>query len=300
MISFIMMAYNVEDYICEAVKELQKENKVKWELIIVEDFSEDNTFNVVQKFIANDNRIMLVKNIAKGKVIGTNYGYTLTSGDIVKCIDSDDILLYDFFKEYENMKDYDAHCHGAFVVDSKLNIMSTYYINNILLNTTYKEVVNNFISLPKCFWSFKREIADKIFPMPENLPFEDVWMAILIKKYSKSILNINKPLYLYRQHGAQTFGGILNYNIDKVIFRANRLIKLIDIIENEQNYLIEGIENPFKDMKIYLELQSNKASIIKILNSEIYLVKKLKLILILYFPSLATFITKLKWQLGKK
>ncbi len=300
MISFIMMAYNVENYIEEAILELQKETEVKWELIIVEDFSDDDTFEIAKRMADKDERIALVKNISKGKVIGTNYGYSLTKGDIIKCIDSDDILEQDFFREYNNMKNYDAHCHSAFIVNSKLNNLGIYNINPILINTSYNDVINNFISLPKWSWSYKRELADKIFPMPENLPFEDVWISILIKKYSTSFLNINKPLYLYRQHDSNTFGGILNYNIDKVVFRANRLIKLIDIIENEQKYLIEGINKPFEDMKVYLDLQSNKANIYKILNSKITFIKKIKLILIIHSPSVAIFITKIKWKVDKR
>lgn len=295
-----MMAYNVEEYIEEAILELQKENNIEWELIIVEDYSEDNTFELASKIANNDVRIKLVKNKSKGKVIGTNYGYSLTNGDIIKCIDSDDILKQDFFREYEKMKHYDSHCHSAFIVDNNLNILSTYNVNREFISTSYENVVNNLISLPKWTWSFKREIADKIFPMPENLPFEDVWISILIKKYSNSIYNTDKPLYLYRQHDTQTFGGILNYNIDKVVFRANRLIKLIEIFEKEQTYLIESISIPFSEMKTYLNLQSTKASILKILSAKIKFIKKIKLILLLHFPKIATFITKIKWKLDKR
>ena len=254
MISFIMMAYNAEDYISEAIEELQKENIIDWELIIVEDFSDDNTYEIAKQYADRDDRITLVKNIAKGKVIGTNYGYSLTKGDIIKCIDSDDILKHEFFREYEILKKYDAHCHDALIVDEKLNLMGKYSANPKIINATYQEVLNNLISLPKWSWSFKREIANNIFPMPENLPFEDVWMSIAIKKYSKSIYHLNKPIYLYRQHSTNTYGGILNYNPEKVIFRANRLIKLTNIIENEQQYLLENIKEPFKEMKIYLPM----------------------------------------------
>jgi len=300
MISFIMMAKNVEEYIEEAILSLQKVDYIPWELVIVEDHSSDSTFDIITKLAANDDRIIAVKNKFNGKVLGTNYGYTLTKGDIIKCIDSDDILLEDFFKEYKNLEKNDAHCHSAYIVDNRLNIMGTYHVNRELIDSSYSHVVSNLISLPKCFWSFKREIAEKIFPMPENLPFEDVWISLNIKKYSKSIYHINRPVYLYRQHNNNTFGGILNYSTDKVVFRANRLIKLIDIIENEHKYLIKNIEDPFKEMKVYLKLQSTKANILKILASKISLIKKLKLILILHFPSLASFITKIKWWLDKK
>lgn len=294
------MAYNVENYIEEAIVELQKETIAEWELIIIEDFSDDDTFEVTKRIVDKDSRITLVKNISKGKVIGTNYGYSLTKGDIIKCIDSDDILKQNFFREYENMKKYDAHCHDSLIVSHKLEPMGIYNVNPAILNYTYEEVLRNLISLPKAYWSFKRELADKFFPMPVNLPFEDVWISLNIKKYAKSIYHINKPIYLYRQHENQVFGGILNYDRDKVVFRAKRLIKLIDIIENERSYLIDGANNPLDEMKVYLGLQSLSSSKLEILFSKIIFLKKMKLLLMMYYPSLASWITKLKWYMDKR
>ena len=295
-----MMAYNVENYIEEAIVELQKENNIEWELIIVEDFSDDNTFEIAKKIADDDSKITLVKNISKGKVIGTNYGYTLTSGDIIKCIDSDDILKKDFFKLYDEMQKYDAHCHSATIVNNNLQRISSYHVNPLIINKTYEYVISNFISLPKWSWSFKRTIADKVFPIPENLPFEDVWISIAVKYYAKSILNIKNELYLYRQHTSQTFGGILNYNINKVRFRAERLLKYVVIIEDEQKFLIKNISYPFTYIKEYLLLQTSQASIIKIVRSRLTIKDKIKLILILHYPELATNITKFKWYINKK
>jgi len=298
MISFIMMAYNVEHYIADAILELQKENRINWELIIVDDFSTDNTFQKAKYFADKDNRIKLVNNITKGKVSGTNYGYSLTKGNIIKCIDSDDILLVEFFNDYRNMINHDAHCHNAYITDNKLNIQSVYNINPLLISKSYEFVLSNLISLPKWSWSFKREIAEKIFPMPETLPFEDVWIGLAIKKYSKDIYTMNKPLYLYRQHKNQTFGGIVNYDSEKVIFRSKRLLKLIEVIKNE-NRLIEGFDIKIFDSArlINVLMSMNKVNIFTILKSKLKLSIKIKIILIKKMPNMAKFVTLLKWKL---
>lgn len=301
MISFIMMAYNVENYISDAIVELQKENEVKWELIIVDDFSTDSTFEVAKKFADQDDRIKLVKNITKGKVTGTNYGYSLTSGDIIKCIDSDDVLLQDFFRHYDEMLKYDAHCHSSYITDNKLKIQTIYEHNPLMLSKDYEFVLSNLISFPKVSWSFNREIAEKIFPMPENLPFEDVWISMIVKKNAKNIFTFRKPVYLYRQHDNQTFGGIINYNSDRVVFRAKRLLKLMDVFENEP-MVTDGFEKDiFDTAKVYNKLMSKeKLSIFEVLKSELKLVARLKIILIKKFPILAKYMTILKWKLDQK
>lgn len=298
MISFIMMAYNVEQYIADAILELQKENIISWELIIVDDFSTDNTFQKAQYFADKDTRIKLVNNITKGKVSGTNYGYSLTKGNIIKCIDSDDVLLADFFKDYKNIVNYDAHCHSAFITDNQLNIQSVYNINPLLISKSYEFVLSNLISFPKWSWSFKREIAEKIFPMPETLPFEDVWIGLAVKKYSRDIYVINRPVYLYRQHKNQTFGGIINYDSEKVLFRSKRLLRLIEVIKNE-NRLIEGFDiNIFDSAKTFNMLMSmKKINILSILKSKLKLSAKVKIILIKKTPNIAKYATLLKWRL---
>ena len=265
MISFIMMAYNAEKYLPDAILELQKEKRISWELIIVDDFSTDNTFSQAKAFASDDNRIKVVKNISKGKVSGTNYGYSLTRGNIIKCIDSDDILLNEFFKNYDIMQKYDAHCHSAFITDKKLKIKGIYNINPLMLSKNYEFIVSNLISFPKWTWSFSRKVADKIFPMPESLPFEDVWIGLTAKKYSQDIYVNRKPVYLYRQHENQTFGGIINYNSEQVIFRSKRLLKLIDIIENEHR-ITKGLhKNIFDTARIYNRLMSKKSYLFLIL-----------------------------------
>ena len=40
-VSFIMPAYNSEKYISDPIRELQKENKINWELIIIDDVADE-------------------------------------------------------------------------------------------------------------------------------------------------------------------------------------------------------------------------------------------------------------------
>jgi glycosyltransferase involved in cell wall biosynthesis len=299
MISFIMMAKNVAEYIEESVAELQKENTIEWELIIVEDHSDDDTYSLVEVISKKDERIKLYRNPYKGKVLGTNFGYEQSSGNIIKCIDSDDILLVDFFSYIDEMQKYDAHFHSAKIVDENLKIMGTYHTNPLIISKSFEYVASNLLSVPKWSWSFKRDIAEKVFPLPGELPFEDVWMGVLIKKHARNILNINKPLYLYRQHGNQTFGGILNFSKEARIFRAKRLLKLIDILVDEQRVVSGSMldSNSFCKIKEFNQLLSSEdIGLGKILFSRLGWSKKIKLFLYFFMPKFTVNLIKLKWM----
>ena len=299
-VSFIMPAYNSEKYISDPIRELQKENKINWELIIIDDFSEDRTLEVVKSFKKKDKRIKIFRNIKKGKVAGLNYGFNKSNGKIIKFVDSDDILSVEYFKFFNKLKKYHAHCHNAFITDNELNIISKYIVNPLIIFTNYKYVLTKLITCPKAFWSFDRKIAKKIFPMPNDLPFEDVWINLIIKKHSKSIYHIKKSIYKYRQHKNQTFGGQLNFSEKKVIFRARRMLKLIKVLKKEPRIIYGFEKNIFKNITSFFQLMSSKRlSYFDILISKQNFSEKLKLIIYKKIPTFAKYALYIKWKIDE-
>jgi len=300
VVSFIMPAYNAEKFISDPIKELQKKNKINWELIIIDDFSRDKTFKVVKNFRKKDKRIRVYKNLRKGKVLALNYGFSKSKGEIIKLIDSDDVLSQEYFNFLNKLKKYEAHCHNFFITDSKLDILFKYNVNPSLIFDSYKYNLVRLISFPKAVWSFNRQIANKIFPMPDDLPFEDVWISLIIKKNSKNILKINKPIYKYRQHDNQTFGGILSFSKKKIIFRARRMLKLIKVLKKEARIVHGFDKNILENIKNFFQMMSSKnLSYYTILTSDQYLNQKIKLMLYKKIPKLTNYALKIKWILDE-
>lgn len=244
-LSLLMMAKNVENFIDDAIRALSDEHGVSWELIVVDDHSSDRTRAVALAWADKDPRIHVYTNTGIGKVQGTSFAFTKARGKYIKCIDSDDVLKTRFFRAFERLGEHDVMFHAARVVDENLATITNYFPNALWMKGTYSDVLRGLVSIPKFSWCFSREIADKIFPLPETLPFEDVWMSLIIKKYAKSPSYVPLPLYLYRQHSNQTFGGILNFSRDAVMFRARRLLLLIETLEQEQRVMEGQISSIF-------------------------------------------------------
>lgn len=295
MISFIMMAKNEATRIADAINSLlvQKVSN-DWELIIIDDGSSDNTFEIASSFAEIDPRVKPFRNIYTGKVLGTGYGYSLSKGEYIKCIDADDVLLSDFFTEFLDAQPFDAHCHSALITDEKLKPIAFYALNFSIVQNDYRKVAENLISLPKSFWTFNRKIADTIFPLHQDMPIEDVWMSLVIKYHSEEIKYTSKPLYLYRQHQGQDYGGIVNYDRQIVILRAARSEKIINVLEKNYPAMTDGID--FGVMKDILQAQTSEKSIFSIFFSNVPFFWKLKVILMLHFPKTASMVTKLKWK----
>lgn len=56
MVSIIMPAYNCEKYISEAIQSVQNQVYKKWELIIVDDNSTDNTRKIIEEYLKLDKK----------------------------------------------------------------------------------------------------------------------------------------------------------------------------------------------------------------------------------------------------
>jgi glycosyltransferase involved in cell wall biosynthesis len=299
-LSFIIPAKNSSHFIFDMIESIQNKYFRNWEVVIIDDHSTDDLYVKVKQHYKNDNRIKIFKNDKRGKVFALNMGYKLCSGKMIKCVDSDDTLCDNFFEHIDEIIGNDIACHDYHIVDENLNDITQYTVNRAYIRSSYEDVLSNLISLPRAVWSFSREVAEKIFPLPENLPFEDVWFSLMIKKTGKNIFYIHEPLYNYRQHSNQTFGGILKFSKETMIFRAKRMLRLIDVLKIQKNKVHDDIELMLNEIEEYYKLLGkNKLTMLAVVLANLRNSSKLKLILFRKLPFLAKYLTIVKWKLQK-
>ena len=92
LVSIIMPTYNCGRFIEESIKSVQKQSYNKWELIIVDDCSADDTIRVVQRIQITDKRIRLYQNKSNsGAAISRNLALKEAKGRWIAFLDSDDL-----------------------------------------------------------------------------------------------------------------------------------------------------------------------------------------------------------------
>lgn len=105
LVSIIMPTFNAEKYIEESIESIEAQTYSNWELIIVDDCSEDDTVEVINEF--KDDRIILLRNSSnKGAAVSRNMALRHAKGRWIAFLDSDDLwhkdklrLQIDFMKE---------------------------------------------------------------------------------------------------------------------------------------------------------------------------------------------------------
>lgn len=98
-ISVIMPAYNIVLYIHEAIESILNQTFSDFEFIIIDDNSNDNTWNIIQDYALKDFRIVALKNEENIKLSRSlNKGLKLAKGKYIARMDADDYAVPDRFQ----------------------------------------------------------------------------------------------------------------------------------------------------------------------------------------------------------
>jgi peptidoglycan/xylan/chitin deacetylase (PgdA/CDA1 family) len=89
-VSVIIPAYNVEKTLADTLKSLQAQTFPKWEAIVIDDGSSDNTPVIARQFAAQDWRIRFISQQNSGSSVARNAGVRLAQFDWLLFLDSDD------------------------------------------------------------------------------------------------------------------------------------------------------------------------------------------------------------------
>ena len=128
LVSIIMPSWNTGKFIGESIQSVLNQTYKKWELIIVDDCSTDNTDEVVASF--NDKRIRYFKNDKNsGAALTRNRAIREAEGEWIAFLDSDDLwAAQKLEKQISFMKknNYVFSYHDFVKIDEKSNALNVY------------------------------------------------------------------------------------------------------------------------------------------------------------------------------
>ena len=129
MVSVIIPAYNVERFIAETIDSVLVQSYSNWELIIIDDGSNDNTATIIQKYCETDSRINYFYQPNSGVSIARNNGLSKAKGKYIALLDADDVWEKDnltlkiaFLEENPDTKWVYSDMYDA---DENMNIIKT-------------------------------------------------------------------------------------------------------------------------------------------------------------------------------
>lgn len=203
-ISIITPTHNSQSYVIETIYSVINQTYQNWEWIIIDDYSNDGTRNILRKVSENDSRIKILYNECRlGAGASRNKGIKIASGNYLTFIDSDDLWDHDRLE-----------CHLNFMTTNDLLMSHGSYgfidANGLKLKRV-KKVSKQPIGLHQLLT--RTEISclstiiniEKIgkFYMSEDIRRQDLYLWISILKSGYKSIGYQTVKAYYRQHNQQ-------------------------------------------------------------------------------------------------
>ena len=208
-LSIIIPIYNVEKYVGATLESIVNQNQdvLDYEVIIVNDGTQDNSMQVVETFI-NRLPITIIHQDNKGLSGARNTGLRKAKGDYVWFVDSDDTLHEDAFRNVYKMlveNDAEIYTFGLLSVHEGKNdtkLMQTLYtktpekyINRISSGNQLHRIVGIGIAQKNIF---KRSFLDcNNLRFLEGIYHEDLEFLARAYFLAKRVYVTNTPMYVY-------------------------------------------------------------------------------------------------------
>lgn len=98
-VSFIVITHNFSKFVCDCLNSIKNQTYKNFEIIVVDDCSEDNTVKIIEEFISNNKsfEISFIKNEKNlGQFSSFIIGLKQANGQFICAIDGDDVLFPDY------------------------------------------------------------------------------------------------------------------------------------------------------------------------------------------------------------
>lgn len=113
-ISIIVPVYNAEETLNRCIDSIINQTYTNWELLLINDGSNDNSGNICDEYVTRDKRIKVFHKNNEGASSARNLGLDNVSGDWITFCDSDDFVYPEWLNNYvENISDdIELICQG--------------------------------------------------------------------------------------------------------------------------------------------------------------------------------------------
>lgn len=235
LVSVVMAVFNGEKYLSRAIKSVLSQTFSNFELIIVNDGSTDNTENIINRYLINEERIIYIKNkINLGQSKTRNIAIKNARGKYILIADSDDINIkkrietqYNFMKLHSEI---DVLGSDYYIFNQNTKIKKYIHVPNNNIENAKPPVHNPTCMIRKiCFnkWGY----FDSAFDNAEDTELYYRWF-----KMGANFYNLNQALYIYRILHGNNVSSTRIKNQVKLMLKIN----IIGIIKYRIRFSIKG------------------------------------------------------------
>ena len=248
-LTVIVPAFNASNTIERCLNSIVNQSLKNIQIIVVDDCSTDNTYDIVKQFQTKYNNIKIEKfekNMDVG--YGRNYALNLVNTDYVTFVDSDDwvdtnaykncmqrlteeqsdVAVFGIKNEFDNKVlsqiryEYaDNYISGAFALNLLCNVFA--------LDISLSPIVNNKIYSTKLLKEHNIQFGDMHY-------YEDMVFSFNVMQHAKTVSLVSNTYYHYYQNPASKLHNISSNQLDCF---CESLKQIYDIINHDDKKVME-------------------------------------------------------------
>jgi len=213
LVSVIIPCYNQAQYLRESIESLVNQTYINWECIIVNDGSNDNTYDVSNSIIEKYSqfRIKLYNQTNSGLADARNMGIAQSSGKLILPLDADDKLDPFALEEMVHL-----------LLDPSIDLVYSDYHTfeltsefiHCISESEFYQPTRNENGLAYCSM-YRRTLWEKVNGYNTNMLWGyedwDFWLGCLEKK--AKVKKLKKAVFLYRVRESSMLSNAIKYDI---------------------------------------------------------------------------------------
>lgn len=260
-VSVIVPVYNGANFIEKTVKSILEQTFASFELLLIDDGSKDNSFDIIKSLSSKDSRIKCLQKENGGVAHARNHGIKLAQGEFIAFCDQDDLWLPEKLSKqvalFESQEVGVVYC-GSIVRNEMTNVETKTILSERNKGWVFEKLLEkNFVGC--CTAIVKKCYLDEVggFDSAKELMGVDDWHVFLKLSLVAKFDYVNDHLAVHIFHGD-------NYSLNDVKMHDAEMVCLdkikkiykgnynnIDWAEIEQNvntryaksYLFSGMFN---------------------------------------------------------
>ncbi|GAB5551722.1 MAG: glycosyltransferase [Saprospiraceae bacterium] len=203
-----MPVYNATPFLEECLDSICQQSFTNWELLAVDDYSTDNSRQILAAYAKKDKRIQVFQNQAKGIIPALRMAFAQSKGEFVTRMDADDRMPLDKLVKMQDLlliKGKGVVVTGLVEYFSATGIRDGYHryekwLNTILLKgRAYEEIYRECV-IPSPAWMIYREDLLTCGAFESSQYPEDYDLVFRFYKAGFRIAVVSDLLHYWRDH----------------------------------------------------------------------------------------------------
>lgn len=235
LISILMPFKNCAPFLKETLDSILAQTYTSWELIAVDDHSEDSGAEFILKNY-QDNRIKVLTNEGVGIIKALQTGIKQATGTYITRMDADDLMLPIKLKELKEAVDSSSKksvavglvqyfkSDGSLIGNGYLRYQN--WLNSLALNkASFKEVYKE-CPIPSPSWMMKTTVFNEIGGFNSETYPEDYELAFRMYAYNLEVMPTVNKVHLWRDYDTRTSRTDENYKDNRYLtLKVNLFLK---------------------------------------------------------------------------